>query len=217
MKVPDNFLYYLSAHADCNARLLARAKELTAQDLEVLPNADAKRLRKMVFEVLGETHRMKAFVKLKPLGGAILHGYLKPRHKIAERVCDHFARRNPRTIIVLGNGLESWISLFCEGRILCEQGAGLTETLEQLESVLRDFGSQGSNECEREAKEKDRKNGWEEGKDAESIWKAYYDSQYCPDRKNLRVFRQRMPRRDQESAGLRLLESKENVTLEDFF
>jgi hypothetical protein len=225
MKVPDNFLYYLSAHADCNARLLARAEEFTARDLEVLSNADAKCLRKMVFEVLGETHRMKAFVRLKPLGGAILHGYLKPRHKIADRVCDHFARRNPRTIMVLGNGLESWISLFCEGRVMREHGAGLAETLEQLGSALRDVGSQGSNEGEEGGKEENRKNGPEEirkegrevDRDAESIWKAYYDSQYCPDRKNLRVFRQRMPRRDQESAGLRLLESKENVTLEDFF
>jgi|EPASupsiteSAE347_1022098.scaffolds.fasta_scaffold24108_2 hypothetical protein len=233
MKVPENFLYYLSAHADCNTRLLARAGEFTAQELEVLPNADAKRLRKMVFEVLGETHRMKAFVRLKPQGGAILHGYLKPRHKIAERVCDHFARRNPRTIIVLGNGLESWTALFCRGRIMREHGAGLTETLEQLGSALHDVGSHGSNEGEREgneeakkkcgeeigktSEEEIRKEGWEKGIDAESIWKAYYDSQYCPERKNLRVFRQRMPRRDQESAGLRLLESKENATLEDFF
>ena len=225
MKVPENFLYYLSAHADCNSRLLARAGEFTAQELEVLPNADAKRLRKMVFEVLGETHRMKAFVRLKPLGGAILHGYLKPRHKIAERVCDHFARRNPRTIIVLGNGLESWTALFCRGRIMREHGAGLAETLEQLGSALHDVGSHGSNEGEREGNEEARKKGreeigkegWEEGMDAESTWKTYYDSQNCPERKNLRVFRQRMPRRDQESAGLRLLESKENVTLEDFF
>jgi hypothetical protein len=224
MKVPDNFLHYLSAHANCNARLLARAEEFTAQDLEVLPNADAKRLRKMVFEVLGETHRLKAFVRLKPLGCAILHGYLKPRHKIAECVCDHFARRNPRTIIVLGNGLESWISLFCEGQIMHDHGSGLNETLEQLGSALHDVGSQGSKEGEREGEEEDRKRGWkeirkggwEDGRDAESIWKAYYNSQYCPDRKNLHVFRQRMPRRDQESAGLRQQESKENVTLKDF-
>ena len=53
--------------------------------------------------------------------------------------------------------------------------------------------------------------------EVESIWKTYYNSQYCPERKNLRVFRQRMPRKDQDSAGLRLQESKENVTLEDFF
>lgn len=198
MRVPDNFVYYLSAHADCNARLLARAGDFTARDLEVLANVDAKRLRKMVFEVLAETHRMKAFVRLKPLGCIVLYGYLKTRHKIADRLGDHFARRNPGTIIVLGNGQESWISLLCDSRIMREHGSGMTETLERLGSGLRDSGEGRDNE-------------------AESIWKTYYDSQYCPERKNLRLFHQRMPRRDQDSAGLRLAESKENVTLEDFF
>jgi len=198
MRVPDSFLYYLSAHADCSERLLARAGDLTALDLEVLPDADARRLRKMVFEVQAETHRMKAFVRLKPLGRHVLYGYLKPKNRIANRVCDHFARRNPGTIIVLGNGRESWISLLCDGRLMREHGSGMTQTLERLASALHDSV---------------------EGRDTEveSIWKTYYDSQYCPERKNLRVFRQRMPRKDQDSAGLRLQESKENVTLEDFF
>lgn len=196
MRVPDNFLYYLSLHTDCSERLLARAGDFTALDLETLPGADARRLRKMVFEVVAETHRMKAFVRLKPQGCHVLYGYLKPKNRIANRVCDHFARRNPGTIIVLGNGRESWISLLCDGRIMREHGSGMTETLEHLASALHDSGKV---------------------RDVESIWKTYYDSQYCPERKNLRVFRQRMPRKDQDSAGLRLQESKENVTLEDFF
>jgi probable DNA metabolism protein len=196
MRFPDNFLHYLSAHADCNERLLARARDFSALDLEILANADAKRLRKMVLEVQAETYRMKAFVRLKPLGRHVLYGYLKPRHKIADRICDHFARRNPETIIVLGNGQESWISLLCDAKTMREHGAGMTETLERLGSALRDSG---------------------EVRDAEGILKTYYDSQYCPERKNLRVFIQRMPRRDQDSAGLHLMQGKNNVTLEDFF
>ena len=51
----------------------------------------------------------------------------------------------------------------------------------------------------------------------DDLWQVYYDSQYCPERKNLPVFRQRMPRRDQEAAGLRLVQNKKEITLDYFF
>ena len=50
----------------------------------------------------------------------------------------------------------------------------------------------------------------------EGLWQVYYDSQYCPERKNLAAFKRHMPRRDQEAAGLRLVQNKENVTLDNF-
>ena len=52
--------------------------------------------------------------------------------------------------------------------------------------------------------------------DVESLWQIYYDSQYCPERKNLAAFHRHMPRRDQEAAGLRLVQNKENATLDKF-
>jgi hypothetical protein len=51
----------------------------------------------------------------------------------------------------------------------------------------------------------------------DDIWQVYYDSQYCPERKNLRVFRQRMPKMDQNAAGLRMIQNEKGVTLDDFF
>ena len=50
----------------------------------------------------------------------------------------------------------------------------------------------------------------------DGLWQVYYDSQYCPERKNLKSFRQRMPKRDQNAAGLRLIQNKIDATLEDF-
>ena len=64
MKIPDNFLYYLSLHEDCNERLLARAEDLTAGDVEVSQHPEVARIKKMVYAVMGEVHRMKAFVRL---------------------------------------------------------------------------------------------------------------------------------------------------------
>jgi probable DNA metabolism protein len=196
LKVPENFLFYLSAHQDCTERLLAGANGLVAEELEVSPDSELVLLRRMVANVQGEVHRMKAFVRLKSLGPLVLYGYLKPRHRIGAHVCDHFARRNPKVIVVLGNGSESWISLCSDDKILRDHRGGIAETLEQLRSNLA---------CA------------DEGSDAKRIWRIYYDSQYCPERKNMAAFRRRMPRRDLEAAGLRPVQSKNGVTLEDFF
>jgi len=196
LRVPENFLFYLSAHEDCTQRLLARAKGLVAEDLEVSHDAELVRLRKMVSSVQLEVHRMKAFVRLKAFGPHLLYGYLKPRHRIGAHVCDHFARRNPKTIVVLGNGRESWISLCSDGKILRDHTGGIAETLEQLRSNLP---------CSDER--------W----DPHDIWRIYIDSQYCPLRKNTAAFRRRMPRRDQDATGLRLVQNKNGVTLDDFF
>ena len=197
MKIPDNFLYYLSLHEDCNERLLARAEDLTAVDVEVSLHPEAARIKRMVYAVMGEAHRMKAFVRLSSLGTCVLYGFFKPRHRIGEHICDHFARRNAGIIVVLGNGRESWISLFREGRIWRDHGTGTVRKPGEAEVGLALHVKNDAN--------------------VDGLWQVYYDSQYCPERKNLAAFRRHMPRRDQEAAGLRLVQNKKNATLEDFF
>jgi probable DNA metabolism protein len=197
MKIPDDFLFYLSMHRECNERLLIRAKEIRAKDLEVSLDRDNMHIKKMVRDVQGEVHRMKAFVRLSTHGSLVLFGYLKPRHRIAEHICDHLARRNAGIIVVLGNGGESWACLCRGSQVWRDHGTGLTQTLERLKAALP------PEVCK-------------PGPDPEVLWQAYYDSQYCPERKNLLAYRKNMPRRDQEAAGLRLVQNKKNVTLDDF-
>jgi hypothetical protein len=200
LKIPDNFLYYLSLHEDCNERLLARAGNLTPEDAEVCIHPEVARIKKMVYAVLGETHRMKAFVRLSFLGTCVLYGFIKPRHRIGEHICDTLARRNAGIIVVLGNGSESWISLCREGRIWRNHSGGMAETLLKLKDSLH--GSEEETDLPVQ--------------DVEGLWQVYYDSQYCPERKNLAAFHRHMPRRDQDSAGLRLVQNKRNATLEEF-
>jgi probable DNA metabolism protein len=205
MRVPEDYHYFLSRHLECNERLLARARRFTPKDLEISTDPEAVRLRKMISAVTGEVHRMKAFVRLKPLGSQVLYGYLKPRHRIGEHVSEHFARRAPGIIAVLGNGSESWISLCQEGRIMRNHGQGMNETLERLRSAL-DCPADGPDVGNPDAGDLN----------IDDLWQVYYDSQYCPEKKNLPVFHQRMPRRDQDAAGLRLVQNKKEITLEDF-
>jgi hypothetical protein len=81
LRVPDNFLFYLSAHEGCTERLLARASDLTAEGVEISPDPEIVRVRKMVNSVRMEIHRMMGFVRLRPLSAHhVLYGYLKPRH-----------------------------------------------------------------------------------------------------------------------------------------
>ena len=199
MKIPENFLYYLSLHLECNERLLAGARELTAEDVEISLHPEALRIRKMVHAVLGEVHRMKAFVRLSTQGASVLYGFLKPVNRIGEHICDHFARRNTGMIVVLGNGNEAWISLCREGRIRRDHGKGLAETLEKLKAALPlEAGADGLDQ------------------DINGLWQVYYDSQYCPERRNLAAFKRHMPRKDQDAAGLRLVQDRRNTTLDDF-
>jgi probable DNA metabolism protein len=195
LRVPNNFYYYLSLHKECNESHLIKAKALTALELDSCPHAESVRLKRMVFAVLSEVHRMMAFVRLKANGNRALYGYLKPRHKIGAHICNHFARRNPGIIIALGNGSESWISLFLDGKTLQEHGGGMAETMKRL-NLTSDCHDIGQN--------------------VDSLWQVYYDSQYCAERKNHVAFRQRMPNREQKAAGQKMVQNKNGCTLDDF-
>jgi hypothetical protein len=200
LNVPENFLFYLSAHESCTKKLLAEAKNLTAGDLETSPDPKAVRMRKMVYSVRTEIHRMKGFVRLKPLGKHVLYGYLKPRHRTGGYITERFARRSPGVIVVLGHSSESWISLLLDGKMISQQGDSLTKSLKEIESALN---------CS-----EDRNRGRE---DVAAVWETYYASQYCSKRRNIAAFHRRMPKETLASAGLILERNKNGVTLDDFF
>ncbi len=201
MRTPKNFLFYLSAHEGCTKRLLVRAKDLTADDIEISADTDIVRIRKMVNSVRMEIHRMKGFVRLNPLGEQVLYGYLRPRHRIGDHIAEHLARRNPGTIVVLGNPNESWVSLFIDGKIINRHEGEISRTLEEIKSAAN------CPSLSREASEKS----------IEEVWEAYYASQHCPERRNISAFHRRMPRKALDSAGLRLEKNKNGTTLDDFF
>jgi probable DNA metabolism protein len=196
LRVPENFQYYLSMHESCSLPLLYRAERLTAEDVELSQDLETVRIRKMVKSVLAEIYRMRGFVRLKPLGSQILYGYLKPRHKTGSEICRFFSRRSPFTIIVLGNSLESWISLCTGGDVLLANGVALEQTLEELKCALGNA---------------ERDDGIEE------TWKVYYSSQNSPERRNLTAFNRRMPKLSLNSAGLDVENNKNGLTLNDFF
>jgi hypothetical protein len=183
-------------HENCSEPLLCRAERLTPEDVELSLDTEAVGIRKMIRSVLTEIFRMRAFVRLKPFGNQVLYGYLKPRHKTGDDICRFFAQRSPFTIIVLGNSLESWMSLCSGYRLLQGNGSCLEQTLEEISSVL---------------------GGVEKDRNLDEVWKAYYSGQYSPERKNLKAFHGRMPQNVLDRAGLELERNVNGLTLSDFF
>jgi probable DNA metabolism protein len=196
LRVPENFVFYLSAHRGCNDHLLAEAKKMNAEYVELSSDPKAVLIRRMVFSVQAEVHRMRGFVRLKALGYRILYGYLKPEHRIGDWICDHFAKRSPSTIIALGNSSQSWVSLYHNGSMQKSRGAGIEDTIKAFQSAMGAMpGDQG----------------------IERIWETYYASQYCPERRNLQSFNHRMPKKALSSAGLAIERNENGCTLNDFF
>ena len=193
---PLNFMEFLSLHRDCEDSHLARASSLTAHELEIATDPEIIDIRTMVYAVMAEIHRMRAFVRLAPLGEKVLYGQLEPEHDTGERVAEILARRFPETIIVLGNRKESWVA-FLKGRnVLRARGEGLTMTVKKLEKLLGGAG---------------------QGQTLEELWKTYYQSQYTPERRNMKLFHQHMPKKSLRKAGL-VVENEPDgcTTLDDF-
>ncbi|HWQ18216.1 MAG TPA: hypothetical protein VN455_00440, partial [Methanotrichaceae archaeon] len=107
-----------------------------------------------------------------------------------------FARRSPNIIIALGHNSQSWISLYAEGSMQRCQGAGIKDTVEALKAAMG-------------TREKDM--------DIEKIWKVYYTSHLCPERRNIEGFHRRMPRKALNSAGQIQEQNKNGVSLFEFF
>lgn len=193
-------MFFLSAHERCTERLLFQAKALGQDEIDVSPDPGIMHIRGMIRSVLSEIHRLKGFTRLKPLGPHALYGYLKPQHRIGAYVCDQFARKFNNTIIILGNNKESWISLCLDGKIMRSAGSGLDKTLDEMRLALSI--SEEETDC---------------GEDIEKIWKVYYSSQFCPERKDISAFHRRMPKKVLNSASLEVESNKNGVTLERFF
>ena len=193
---PSNFMEFLPLHRDCEDSHLALAITFTAHELEIATDPRLIDIRTMVYAVMAEIHRMRAFVRLAPLGEKVLYGQLEPEHDTGERVASILARRFPGSIIVLGNRKESWVALHLGRGVHQAKGAGLRATVEHLKEML---------------------GGREMSKDIDQLWKTFYHSQYIPERRNMKLFHQHMPKKSLRKAGLVVENEPDGCTILDDF
>lgn len=194
MTFPPNFISILKLHAKCNDTLVREASCLCSREIEFSTDPFRIRVRKMVNSVLAENHMMKAFIRLKPKGEHVLHGYMRPEHDIWLMAGTFFAKRFPRTIIVLGNNSRSWISYNDGKAVRHADGNSLDSTLRELEARMGQIGSENP----------------------EKLWDTYYWSQYRPEAKNTPYFKHNMPEKYTREAGIRVETDSGGTTLDEF-
>jgi len=195
LRTPDDFLELLAAHRNSDDRLIERASKLTPLEIETSADPKIVRIRRMVYSVQGEIHRMRGFVRLAPLGRKVLYGRMSPVHEIGFDVADFFAKRFPGTVIVLGDETRSWASLRSEGGFLRSRSEGITGSLEKLAQHLDIRTDEG---------------------DAAAIWEVYYRSRDQPRKNGDRPFGGRISKRSIRSAGLETERGRGNAKLADF-
>jgi len=199
MRTPEGFVVLLAAHRDSDDQLIERARSLTPLEVETSTDPEVLRIRKMVYAVQGEIHRMRGFVRLEPRGRKVLCGRMSPDHEIGFEVADFFAKRFPGTIILLGDEGESWSSLRTEGGFLRYRGDGVASTLEELGRLT----DAGADEDDAEA-------------DVSDLWEVYYNSQDQPRESGRRPFGGRISRRAERSAEMKTERRRGNKKLGDF-
>lgn len=193
-QVPSNFLQILERHGKCNDTLIRKAAGICPDDINLSTDPEVIKIRKMVNSVLGENHMMKSFVRLKPLGEKVLYGYMKPQHDVWLMVSRFFAHRFPGTVIVLGNNTKSWVSIYQDNVLRHSQAKSLASTLKELEEIF------GESEIE----------------PPDELWDTYYWSQYRPEAKNTRYFRQNVRRKYMKAVGLHADTDSGLTTLDDY-
>ena len=85
MKTPDDFVELLASHRNSDSRLIEEAKSLTPLEIETSTDPNIVRIRRMIYAVQGEIHRMRGFVRLQPMGRRVLYGRMnepRPRYRV---------------------------------------------------------------------------------------------------------------------------------------
>ncbi len=197
MRTPDDFVELLAANKNSDERLIEQARKLSPLEVETSTDPKIVRIRRMIYSVKGEIHRMRGFVRLEPLGRKVLRGRMSPDHEIGFEVTDFFAKRFPGIIIVLGDESRSWATLCAEGVFLRARGDGVPVSLEEL-SRFMDVTSD------------------EDDADVSDIWEVYYKSQELPRKDGKRPFGWRISKRSLRSAGMETERGRGNAKLGDF-
>jgi probable DNA metabolism protein len=202
LRIPDNYLEILLLNRDCREADARIAMSMTKEEIEVRSDASVVRIRRMIFAVITDIHRMKGFVRLQPLGECILCGWMKPQHKIGEKVSSFFARRFPGTMIILGDERESWAAHY-RGRLQTASGGPLQEV---CKAISKEFGVPAEGDI----------GPTNNDDDAGKIFEVYYGSQYTLERKNQAAFKRRMPSKSLREMGSRVERRGDCRSLDEF-
>lgn len=176
--------------------LISRVKQVLKENPAIIYNKMTKLARQFYLrgrEVMGEYHRLNAFVRFKVYPEYLLTSEIRPEHNIVDLMFNYFRRRYPDFIILFFDQKNGYLSTRRpEIQFPCfkyvrnywhftRNSCTLNEVRERIRTQLpetlniEDFSSE--------------------------TWERYYDSQYIKERKNIRLARKALPQKMIKKAG----------------
>lgn len=160
--------------------LIQQAKEIKNCDLFATNTDLARKLRNRAREVMGEYHRLSAFLRLDVYPEMLLFTNVELLHDTTDMLMRHFRDRYPTFIV----------GLYCNGvlhvdsrRDELEVFAKKFKTKDSAIAWLRDL-------LKTKISERIDTKKW-----SEDYWTTFYHSQYIPERKNLKLANKFLPKK----------------------
>jgi probable DNA metabolism protein len=193
----SHFLELASRHKkSLRDDLIPKVKKVLNENPTIIYNKLNKMARQFYLrgrEVLGELHRLNAFIRFKVYPEYLLVSEIRPEHDIIDLMFNYFHRRYPDFIILFyeqyqGN-LATKRANICFDALKQKRNYWFfprqSYTLDELRGLIRpqlkelfaveDFSSE--------------------------VWERYYDSQYIKERKNIKLARKALPKKMIEKSG----------------
>ncbi len=193
----------LPRHYKFNPAILQQIKNIPEVILRNHGSPIAKKINRMVKEVLKEAYRAEQFTRTEINNKSVLYGVILLKHKVIDIVLKYFHKRWPNCVVCLYNEYNQ------KTGIINEQGI-IQEVKEPLKKVIDRLSKNRSTSPYFEDIEFSN----------EEIFDALYQSQNITERENLRFFNSMIPKNCFKLPGMRKgVENKynnKNRKLDDF-
>lgn len=171
-----DLIFFMSRNAKCTVEMLEYVKNENEDILSSLSTERARKAYSLAREVGKEIHMAKSFTRLKFSKNGVLYGNLKVKHNTEDLIAKFFARRFPDFVIIL----QSWRGCFIFGGSF----QNVIKTDEDINEIISSISKPPQIDMEIFEDEK-----------IEKFWEDFYNSQYIPSRKNLRLLKRNIPKK----------------------
>lgn len=195
MRKPQ-ILGLLGRNPKCDIKFYTRIEKMDAGALENKNCTEACIAQRYASEVLTEIDRVMAFTKFKFSKAGVLFGECSPNIQVEDLAVKYFHQKYALFVIILKSHRGTYI--------FGPEFESVVRTSEPIDAVMAEITGIP---------------GMEAFADLEvspNAWEALYRSQYIPQRKNLKVFYQFLPKKYHRLEGLIVEKGFFNRSLEEF-
>jgi hypothetical protein len=192
----EQILGMLGRNPKCDIKFYTRIDRMDADSLENKRNSEACMAHRFASEVLTEIDRVMAFTKFKFNKAGGLFGECSPNIQVEDLVVRYFHQKYALFVIIIRSHRGTYL--------FGPEFESVVRTSEPIEAVMSELTGMAGMEA------------FSDLDVSPHAWEALYKSQYIPQRKNLRLFYQLLPKRYQRLEGLSVEKGFFNRSLEEF-